>query len=121
MVRNEDGLNVTLNTLARRFDASTYAGKSVRVTGEARTNDLLGFALPVVLAQTSSGAVLARSQGSSFSASRSEWAPFTITLKIPQNAAAIEAGITVEGFGSAEVREVQVSGATTTQATNQGI
>jgi erythromycin esterase len=121
IVRNEDGLNATLNALARRFDASPYVGKSVRVTGQARIDDLLGFALPVVLAQTSDGSVLARSQGSMFATSGSEWAPFTITLNVPQNAATIEAGITVEGFGTAEVRDVQVSGAATTQATNQGI
>jgi erythromycin esterase len=104
---NEDGLNATTNALLRRFDATPYLGQTVRVTGEARGNNLLGFAYPLVRGVSANGYVM--SSGPAITAQTSNhWIPFALKLSVPRNAEYIEAGIASAGIGSAEVRNITI-------------
>jgi erythromycin esterase len=106
---NDDGLNGTPQRLALRVDATPYVGQSVHVSGEFRRDDLFGYALPVVQAATAGGSVVEAVSGNVLGpAGGSEWTPFTLTLKVPKEAALIDAGIETEGLGSVEVRNIIV-------------
>ena len=106
---NDDGLPRTPQRLALRVDATPYVGQSVHVSGEFRRDDLFGYALPVVQAATAGGSVVEAVSGNVLGpASGSEWTPFTLTLKVPKEAALIDAGIETEGLGSVEVRNIIV-------------
>jgi erythromycin esterase len=106
---NDDGLNGTPQRLVLRVDAAPYIGQSVRVSGEFRRDDLLGYALPVAQAATGSGSVVEAVSGNVLGpAAGSDWMPFTLILKVPKEAAVIDAGIQTEGLGSVEVRNITV-------------
>ncbi len=112
-ITNGDGLNSSANTLLRRFDAAPYAGLTVRVTGEVRSDDLLGFVHPITEAVTSVGSVMRSSQGDPVGASNlGHWTPFAVPLEVPQSARFIDAGFWAEGLGSVEVRNLKVTRAT---------
>ena len=108
LLTNRDGLNSTPNTLARRFDAAPYAGQSVRVTGEARRDDLLGFTYTMAKVTGSNGSTMTYLQGEQIGATEN-WVPFTLQLKVPAHAAFIDAGFSAWGLGSVEVRNLAVS------------
>lgn len=109
-IANGDSLNASPNEFLRRFDATAYAGLTVRVTGEIRADDLLGFVYPMTRAVTSAGSAAGSSQGGAISASSLEtWTPFAVTLKVPQSARFIDAGFWSVGLGSVEVRKLAVT------------
>jgi erythromycin esterase len=106
---NTDGLNGTPQRLVLRVDAAPYIGQSVHVSGEFRRDDLLGYALPVAQASTAGGSVVEAVSGNALGpVIGSDWTPFTLTLKVPTDAAVIDAGIQTEGLGSVEVRNITV-------------
>lgn len=110
---NGDNLNASPNEFLRRFEAPASAGLTVRVTGEVRSDDLLGFVYPMSRAVTSAGSVVGSSQGDPINASSlGNWTPFTMTLKAAQSARFIDAGFWSEGLGSVEVRNLEVTRAT---------
>jgi erythromycin esterase len=112
-ITNSDALNASPNELLRRFDAPSYAGLTVRVTGEIRSDDLLGFAYPMTRAVTSAGSALSSSQGDPISASSlGSWIPFALTLKVPKSASFVDAGFWSEGLGSVQIRNLNVTRAT---------
>lgn len=102
---NADPRNVAFDDLLQRFDAASYRGKTVRVTGEARAGDLLGFYMPE--ARADGGGAFARAPIVD-TANAGAWTPFSMTLSVPPNAQAIDAGVWAEGLGSVEVRDVRI-------------
>jgi hypothetical protein len=62
-VTNRDDLNATQNDLRRRFDATPYVGQTVRVTGEVRSDDLVGFVVPMAEVRTRDASVIATTRG----------------------------------------------------------
>ncbi len=109
-ITNRDGLNSRPNELLCRLDASPYAGLTVRVTGEIRSDDLIGFVYPITETVTSAGSVVRSQQGEAISdANAGKWIPFDVTLKVSQSARFIDAGFWAEGLGSVEVRNLRVA------------
>ncbi len=109
-ISNGDGLNSSPNTLVRRFDATPYAGLTVRVSGEIRSDDLLGFVYPVSEAITSAGSVERSSQGNPIVASNlGRWTTFEVSLKVPRSAHFVDAGFWTEGLGSVQVHNLTVT------------
>ncbi|MFY9737470.1 MAG: erythromycin esterase family protein, partial [Candidatus Cybelea sp.] len=106
---NDDGLNGTPQRLVLRVGATPYIGQSVHVSGEFRLDDLFGYARPVAQAAMASGSVIEAVSGNILElAAGSEWTSFTLTLKVPKEAAIIDAGIQAEGLGAVEVRNITV-------------
>lgn len=107
---NGDGFNAMPNNLLQRFDAKPYVGRTIRVSGEARRSNLMGFAFPWVQAVKTGGSEAASAWGHAItSQSGDSWVPFVLKLAVPANSQYIEAGIASSGLGSAEVRNVTVS------------
>lgn len=107
---NPNGLNSLPNMLLRRFDGAPDTGLRIAVTGEIRSDDLLGFVYPIAEAVTSSGSVIRSSLGDPLDASSlGSWTPFAVTLEVPQGAHFIDAGFWTEGLGTVEVRNLKVS------------
>lgn len=108
-LNNDDGLNASPNTLLRRFDAAPYAGLTVRITGELRSADLLGFVYPFGEATASAGSIVGSAQADPFVASSlARWTPFQMSFKVPRSAQFIDAGFWAEGVGSVETRNIKV-------------
>lgn len=111
VLSNSDGLNAMPNELLRRFDATPYLGHTVRITGEVRRADLMGYAFPVGKAVSANGSVANSAYGSAFNSQAGDpWVRFTIKLSVPSTAEYIEAGIGGAGLGSYEVRNVTIRG-----------
>lgn len=107
---NGDEFNAMPNNLLQRFDATPYHGRTIRVSGEARRSNLVGFAFPWVQAVKTGGSEAASAWGHAItSQSGDSWVPFVMKLAVPANSQYIEAGIASSGLGSAEVRNVTVS------------
>lgn len=107
---NADALNASDNDLLRRLTATPYAGKSVAVTGEVRTDDLLGYVLPLAEARTSDATVVATQRGDTVDSFKNAgWTPITLTMKVPANASFIDAGFMAEGSGSVDVRNLMIT------------
>ncbi len=107
---NRDGFDGLPNQLLRRFDAAPYRGRTVRVSGEARRVNLLGFTFPFARAVSASGSVVTMAVGAAVNAQAGDaWVPFVLTLSLPPNARHIDAGIGSAGLGSAEVRNVTIT------------
>jgi hypothetical protein len=107
---NGDGLNATPNMLLQRFDAAAYAGRTVHVKGEVELRDLLGFVMPYADAAQTNSSIMLSSQGDEIvRAANAKWLPFEVTLKVPQNAAFIDAGVWAEGLGTIAVRNASIS------------
>ena len=69
------------NQLLRRFDAASYQGRTVRVSGEARRLNLFGFAFPLVQAISTSGKTTLVASGPAISAQAGDaWIPFVLKL-----------------------------------------
>jgi erythromycin esterase len=108
---NRDGLNGMPNQLLRRFDAAPYRGRTVRVSGQARRVNLLGFSFPFARVVSARGSVVAIAFGAAVNAQAADaWVPFVLKLSLPPNAQYIDAGVGSAGLGSAEVRNVTIGG-----------
>lgn len=105
-----DDLNATPNTLMQRFDAAPYAGQTVRVKGEMRLRDLLGFVVPAADVARANGSVILSSRGDEAGpGTNGKWVPFIVMLKVPQDASFIDAGFWAEGLGGASVRNISIA------------
>jgi erythromycin esterase len=107
-IANVDALNATQNGLLRRFDATAYAGQTVRIQGEIITGDLLGYAIPLAEVITSTAAIVSTARGEAVMSKDRNWIPFTLTMKIPQNASSMYIGFLAEGLGPAKVRNLRI-------------
>ena len=108
-LNNDDGLNGMPNQLLRRFDAASYHGRTVRVSGEARRLNLFGFAFPLAQAINTSGKTTLVASGPAISEhAGNAWIPFALKLSVPPDAQYIEAGVESAGLGSTEVRNVSI-------------
>ena len=117
-ISNVDALNAVQNSMMQRSDAASYAGQTVRVQGEIRTDDLLGFVIPMAQVASSSASIVSSSQSDPVTTANGRgWIPFTLTLKVPQSASSIYAGLSVAGLGSVEVRNLRIEAASTQTST----
>ncbi len=108
LLTNRDGLNATSNALMRRFDAAPYVGQSVRVTGEVRRDDLLGFAFTMAQVTGADGSLVMGPRSDQIGTTQN-WIPFTMQLNVPAHAAFIDVRFLAWGLGSVEVRNLTVS------------
>ena len=110
IIGNLDGLNASPYTLLRRINASNFAGTTVRVTGEVRSSDLLGFVYPTAAAVADGNSVTTSRQGDPMSGVwNGTWMPFAIELKVPQGSRFIDAGFWAEGVGTVAIQNVAVT------------
>jgi hypothetical protein len=108
---NSDGLNALPIDLLRRFEATTYAGHTISISGEARRSNLMGYAVPFARAVSANGSFATAVWGSSTIPQAGDaWVRFTLKLSVPSKAEYIEAGISSAGLGSSEVRNVTIDG-----------
>jgi erythromycin esterase len=109
-VRNDDGIDEMSNALLRRFDATPYLGRTVRITGEVERVDLKGFANSYVCTVGSNGEVIGSRSGPTIDSSTDgKWVRFAITLTVPKKAEFVEAGISLGGPGTGKVRNVAIA------------
>ena len=110
VLTNGDPLNASPNYLLRRFDAKPYAGKSVTMSAEVRDDGLVGFVAPIIEAKHANASVAAMASGQAVGPPKGGgWVAMTQTLVVPDGASYIDAGFTAEGFGSVEVRNLQIA------------
>jgi hypothetical protein len=91
-----------------QVDARAYLGHTVRVAGELRSRDLLGFARPEAAAIGAGGAQLSTASGNELASSTSDWIPFTMTLSVPAGTTYVEVGTQQEGLGSIDLRNLTI-------------
>jgi erythromycin esterase len=110
VVRNDDAIDEMSNALLRRFDATPYVGRTVRVTGEVERADLKGTASSYVRAVGANGGVISGRSGPTIDGSTDgKWVPFVIMLTVPEKAQFVEAGISLAGPGTGKVRNVAIA------------
>jgi erythromycin esterase len=105
-----DAFNEMPDALLRRFDASAYAGQTIRISGEVQRTGTLGFAYPIAETVDANGS-LGRPAWGAYVDSRAAatWVPFTTsTLVVPKGARYLEAGVSSTGTGLTELRNVTV-------------
>lgn len=104
---NADALNAVLDTLSKRFDAASFRGMRVNVTGEIRANDLLGyesFQANVMDAK----AILVSTTRLPFASPPADagWTPVSLTFVGPKTATELYAGVQLGGTGSVDMRNL---------------
>ena len=107
---NADELNSAPIFFLRYFGAALYAGQTVQITGELRRDNLIGMTIPFVEVVASDDSTLLSSQGKQIGdTADGTWMPFTLTVKVPQGSARIDAGLMAEGLGSVDIRNLKVA------------
>ena len=109
---NSDALNVSPAYLMQRFDAKPYAGKKVTMTGEVRSDDLVGYVVSYAQATAAGGSTVTMLRGKVVDVQKNGgWVPMTQTLDVPESAVFVDAGFMADGFGTVEVRNLHIAAA----------